>query len=135
MHSNNLSDTIQATKHDERITKVGAFLRKTSLDEFPQFLNVFMGDMSIVGPRPHMLHHTEQYSEQVHNYMVRLYLKPGLTGWAQVNGYRGEIKNIELLKSRVDHDIWYMENWSIFLDIKIMYLTFMNILKGEENAY
>jgi len=135
MHSNNLSDTVQATKDDERVTKVGAFLRKTSLDEFPQFLNVFMGDMSIVGPRPHMLHHTEQYSEQVHNYMVRLYLKPGLTGWAQVNGYRGEIKNIELLKSRVDHDIWYMENWSILFDIKIMFLTFMNILKGEENAY
>ena len=94
-----------------------------------------MGDMSIVGPRPHMLFHTEQYSEQVNHYMVRLYLKPGLTGWAQVNGYRGEIKNIELLKSRVDHDIWYMEHWSIFLDIKIMFLTFMNIIKGEENAY
>jgi len=114
---------------------VGAFLRKTSLDEFPQFLNVFMGDMSIVGPRPHMLHHTQQYSGQVNHYMVRLYLKPGLTGWAQVNGYRGEIKNIELMKNRVEHDIWYMEHWSILLDVKIMFLTLTNILKGEENAY
>ena len=135
MYTNTLSDVVQATKDDNRITKIGAFLRKTSLDEFPQFLNVFMGDMSIVGPRPHMLHHTEQYSEQVNHYMVRLYLKPGLTGWAQVNGYRGEIKNIDLMKSRVEHDIWYMENWSIFLDIKIMFLTLLNIIKGEENAY
>jgi Undecaprenyl-phosphate glucose phosphotransferase len=135
MHTNSLSDIIQATKGDERITKVGAFLRKTSLDEFPQFLNVFLGDMSIAGPRPHMLQHTEQYSEQINHYMVRLYLKPGLTGWAQVNGYRGEIKNLELMKNRVEHDIWYMENWSILLDIKIMFLTLKNILTGEDNAY
>ena len=135
MRTNNLSDVIQATKDDERITGIGAFLRKTSLDEFPQFINVFLGDMSIAGPRPHMLHHTEQYSGQVNHYMVRLYLKPGLTGWAQVNGYRGEIKNLELMKNRVEHDIWYMENWSILLDIKIMFLTLKNILTGEENAY
>jgi len=135
MYTNEASDVAQATKNDKRITRVGAFLRKTSLDEFPQFLNVFMGDMSIVGPRPHMLHHTEQYSGQINHYMVRLFLKPGLTGWAQVNGYRGEIKNIELMKNRVDHDIWYMENWSPLLDIKIMFLTLKNILKGEENAY
>lgn len=135
MYSNDVSDLIQATKNDARVTRIGAFLRKTSLDEFPQFLNVFMGDMSIVGPRPHMLHHTEQYSSQVNHYMVRLYLKPGLTGWAQVKGFRGEIRNIELLKSRVDHDIWYMENWSLLLDIKIMFMTFYNIIKGEENAY
>jgi len=135
MAVNEVSDKIQATKNDRRITKIGAFLRKTSLDEFPQFLNVFIGDMSVVGPRPHMLRHTEEYSGQVSHYMVRLYLKPGLTGWAQVNGYRGEIKNIELMKQRVEHDIWYMENWSILLDIKIMYLTLINILKGEENAY
>ena len=135
MYTNHLSDITQATRNDGRITKVGAFLRKTSLDEFPQFLNVFMGDMSIVGPRPHMLHHTQQYSGQVNHYMVRLYLKPGLTGWAQVNGYRGEIKNIQLMKDRVKHDIWYMENWSILFDIKIMFLTLMNILRGEENAY
>jgi len=135
MRTNAVSDLVQATKGDDRITRMGNFLRKTSLDEFPQFLNVFMGDMSIVGPRPHMLHHTEQYSSQVNHYMARLYLKPGVTGWAQVNGYRGEIKNIELLKNRVEHDIWYMENWSILLDIKIMYLTLANIIKGEENAY
>jgi exopolysaccharide biosynthesis polyprenyl glycosylphosphotransferase len=135
MRMNKLSDTIQATKDDKRVTKIGAILRKTSLDEFPQFLNVFMGDMSIVGPRPHMLHHTRQYSGQINHYMVRLYLKPGLTGWAQVNGYRGEIKNIELMKNRVEHDIWYMENWSLLFDIKIILLTLKNILKGEENAY
>ncbi|MBV9961189.1 MAG: exopolysaccharide biosynthesis polyprenyl glycosylphosphotransferase [Parafilimonas sp.] len=135
MYANNESDILQASKNDKRITKVGSFLRKTSLDEFPQFLNVFMGDMSIVGPRPHMLHHTQQYSGKVNHYMVRLYLKPGLTGWAQVNGYRGEIKNIELMKNRVEHDIWYMENWSLLFDIKIMFLTLRNILKGEENAY
>ena len=116
---NAISDVVQATKGDKRITGIGNFLRKTSLDEFPQFLNVFTGDMSIVGPRPH---HTEQYSSQVNHYMARLYLKPGVTGWAQVSGYRGEIKNIELMKNRVEHDIWYMENWSILLDIRIMYL-------------
>ena len=132
---NSLSDVVQATKNDMRVTRIGNLLRKTSLDEFPQFLNVFMGDMSIVGPRPHMLRHTEEYNKQVKNYMARLYLKPGVTGWAQVNGFRGEIKNVDLLKNRVEHDIWYMENWSILLDIKIMYLTFVNIVQGEENAY
>lgn len=135
MQVNEISDLQQATRDDARITKVGAFLRKTSLDEFPQFINVFRGEMSIVGPRPHMLRHTEEYNSQVNHYMVRLYLKPGLTGWAQVNGYRGEIKNIELMKKRVEHDIWYMENWSLWLDIKIMYLTLSNILRGDENAY
>ncbi len=134
MHPN-LTEAVQATKNDKRVTKVGAFLRKTNLDEFPQFLNVFMGDMSIVGPRPHMLQHTVQYSDKVNHYMVRLYLKPGLTGWAQVNGYRGEVKNIQFMETRVEHDIWYMENWSLLLDIKIMFLTFINIIKGEENAY
>ncbi|MEP6748593.1 MAG: exopolysaccharide biosynthesis polyprenyl glycosylphosphotransferase [Bacteroidota bacterium] len=135
MQLNNADDALQTTKNDKRVTKIGAFLRKTSLDEYPQFLNVFMGDMSIVGPRPHMLRHTEQYSEQVNHYMVRLYLKPGLTGWAQVNGYRGEIRNLQLMKKRVEHDIWYMENWSLLFDIKIMFLTLKNIIQGEENAY
>lgn len=135
MIPNSLCDLVQATKGDNRITKMGAFLRRTNLDEFPQFLNVFKGEMSIVGPRPHMLKHTEEYSNQVEMYMARLYLKPGVTGWAQANGYRGEIKDIELMKKRVEHDIWYMENWSLWLDIKIMYLTVINVLKGEENAY
>lgn len=135
MQLNSASDISQTTKNDKRVTKLGAFLRKTNLDEFPQFLNVFMGDMSVVGPRPHMLVHTEQYSGQVNHYMVRLYLKPGVTGWAQVKGYRGEIKNIELMKNRVEHDIWYMENWSLLFDIKIMFLTLKNIIAGDENAY
>ncbi|SFQ51046.1 exopolysaccharide biosynthesis polyprenyl glycosylphosphotransferase [Parafilimonas terrae] len=135
MHINEVSNTCQAAKEDSRITRVGRFLRKTSLDEFPQFLNVFMGDMSIAGPRPHMLYHTEQYSNAVNHYMVRLYLKPGLTGWAQVNGFRGEIKNIQFMEQRVAHDIWYMENWSLLLDIKIMILTFIAILRGDKMAY
>ena len=135
MKVNSESNISQTTKNDKRVTRIGAFMRKTNLDEFPQFLNVFMGDMSVVGPRPHMLLHTEQYSGQVNHYMVRLYLKPGLTGWAQVNGYRGEIRNIELMKNRVEHDIWYMENWSLLFDIKIILLTLRNIITGDENAY
>lgn len=135
MHVNEVCHTCQATKEDNRITRIGRFLRKTSLDEFPQFLNVFRGDMSIAGPRPHMLYHTEQYSNAVNHYMVRLYLKPGLTGWAQVNGYRGEIKNIQHMEQRVAHDIWYMENWSLLLDIKIMILTFIAVIKGDKMAY
>ncbi len=135
MHINEASNICQATKEDGRVTRIGRFLRKTSLDEFPQFLNVFMGDMSIAGPRPHMLYHTEQYSNAVNHYMVRLYLKPGLTGWAQVNGFRGEIKNIQYMEQRVAHDIWYMENWSLLLDIKIMILTVIAILRGDKMAY
>lgn len=135
MRVNADSDRKQATLKDSRITKIGAFLRKTSLDEFPQFWNVFIGDMSIVGPRPHMLLHTEEYSKQIKHYMGRLYLKPGITGWAQVNGYRGETVNLMLMEKRVEYDIDYMENWSLWFDIKIMALTFWNILMGEEHAY
>jgi putative colanic acid biosynthesis UDP-glucose lipid carrier transferase len=135
MKVNDESDLIQATKNDMRVTKLGAFLRKMSIDELPQFINVFKGDMSVIGPRPHMLRHTEEYYEQVDHYMVRLYLKPGVTGWAQANGYRGEIKDINLMKKRVEYDIWYMENWSLLLDIKILWLTFIGVLKGNENAY
>jgi putative colanic acid biosynthesis UDP-glucose lipid carrier transferase len=135
MRINYESDLLQATKNDARVTRLGAFLRKTSIDELPQFINVLKGDMSIVGPRPHMLRHTEEYNELVNHYMVRLYLKPGITGWAQVNGYRGETKDVDLMKKRVEHDIWYMENWSQVLDIKIVWLTFLSMLKGHENAY
>jgi Undecaprenyl-phosphate glucose phosphotransferase len=135
MRMNEESDLIQATKNDERVTRIGAFLRKTSIDELPQFLNVFKGHMSIVGPRPHMLRHTEEYNELINHYMVRLYLKPGITGWAQVRGYRGETKDVDLMKKRVEHDIWYMENWSLILDIKIVWFTFMCMLRGHENAY
>ena len=135
MKINNDSDVKQASKKDNRITRIGAFLRKTSIDELPQFINVFKGDMSIVGPRPHMLSHTLEYSKQVNNYMVRLYLKPGITGWAQAKGYRGEITNITLMKKRVEHDIWYLEHWNIWLDIKILWLTFITIIIGKGNAY
>ena len=91
--------------------------------------------MSIVGPRPHMLRHTMQYSEMIEEYMARLYLKPGVTGWAQVNGYRGETADLFLMQKRVEHDIWYMENWSLWLDISIFFKTILNTLRGEKNAY
>jgi len=135
MAVNKESDILQATKNDPRITPIGAFLRKTSLDEFPQFWNVFKGDMSIIGPRPHMLKHTEQYSAIINRYMIRQFLKPGITGWAQANGYRGETENIELMEKRVEHDIWYMENWSPNLDLKIFVRTLLSIFMREERAY
>jgi len=135
MKVNGHSDVLQASKSDQRITRIGAFLRKTSLDEFPQFFNVLMGDMSIVGPRPHMLKHTEKYSALINKYMVRQFLKPGVTGWAQVNGYRGETKNIELMEKRVEYDMWYMERWSTMLDIRIIFMTIINVFRGEEQAY
>ncbi len=135
MYVNAEADSKQATKGDKRITRVGAFLRKTSLDELPQFFNVLMGDMSIVGPRPHMLKHTEDYSEVVNDFMVRQYVTPGITGWAQVNGYRGETKETESMSKRVKADLWYMENWSLLLDLKIVFLTIFMALKGDEKAY
>lgn len=135
MTMNDEIEHIQATKNDSRVTKIGAFMRKTSIDELPQFFNVLIGNMSVVGPRPHMVKHTEQYKAIVHQYMVRQLLKPGITGWAQVNGYRGETKDHKQMVKRVEHDIWYIENWSLMLDIKIIFLTIINTLKGEENAY
>ncbi|MFL9844939.1 undecaprenyl-phosphate glucose phosphotransferase [Flavobacterium rhizosphaerae] len=135
MYVNHDSDRKMATKGDSRITPVGRILRKTSLDEFPQFWNVLMGNMSIVGPRPHMSIQNEQYQEIINNYLVRQLIKPGITGWAQVNGYRGEIEVDLDIKNRVSYDIWYLENWSFFLDIKIVYLTVWNIVKGEDKAY
>lgn len=127
--------TRQADKDDERITKVGRFLRKTNLDEFPQFLNVLWGNMSVVGPRPHMLKHTDDYSKLIDRYMVRQFLTPGITGWAQVNGFRGETKAVEQMQGRVEHDLWYMENWSVWLDVKIILLTIGNMIRGDKNAY
>ena len=135
MYVNHDSDRKMATKGDSRITPIGAFLRKTSLDEFPQFWNVLKGDMSIVGPRPHMTVQNAQYMEIINNYLVRQLIKPGITGWAQVNGYRGEIETDFDIKNRVSYDIWYLENWNFFLDIKIVYLTVWNIFKGEDKAY
>jgi putative colanic acid biosynthesis UDP-glucose lipid carrier transferase len=131
----NKDPSVQATKNDMRVTKIGRFIRKSSLDEFPQFLNVLKGEMSIVGPRPHMLKHTEDFASKADEYMVRQFLKPGITGWAQVNGYRGEIRELVHIKKRVEYDLWYLENWSLWLDVRIMFLTVYNVFKGEENAY
>ena len=134
MRVNKLSDELQAKKGDPRITKLGAFMRKTNLDELPQFLNVLVGQMSVVGPRPHMLKHTEQYSELINNYLTRHFVKPGITGWAQVKGYRGETKELIDMQKRVEYDIWYIENWKFLLDIKIIWMTVKNMLRGEKNA-
>ena len=133
--SNAEADTLQAVKDDPRKTKIGDFLRRTNLDEFPQFINVLKGDMSVVGPRPHMLKHTEQYSALIDKYMVRHLVKPGVTGWAQVTGYRGETKTLEQMEGRVKRDVWYIENWSFFLDLKIIVVTLLNMCRGEKNAY
>ncbi|MGX5818953.1 undecaprenyl-phosphate glucose phosphotransferase [Chitinophaga lutea] len=135
MYVNGEANSKQATRNDKRFTRVGRILRKTNLDEMPQFLNVLTGDMSVVGPRPHMLKHTEEYSRIIQQYMIRHYLKPGITGWAQVNGFRGEITENSQLRKRVEHDIWYMEHWSVYLDLRIIFLTVANTIKGEKNAF
>jgi putative colanic acid biosynthesis UDP-glucose lipid carrier transferase len=129
------ADLKQAVRNDDRLTPIGKFLRKTNLDEFPQFFNVFMGSMSIVGPRPHMLKHTEDYSQLYDQYVIRHFMKPGITGWAQIHGYRGEITSRVDIKNRVEHDLWYMENWNQWLDFKIIFLTAYNMVRGQENAY
>ena len=108
-----------AQKNDARITSIGKFLRKSSLDELPQFFNVLIGNMSVVGPRPHMLKHTEEYRQTIENFMVRHSIKPGITGWAQVKGFRGNTTGDEMMENRVKHDIWYLENWSNKLDLKL----------------
>lgn len=132
---NKQSDSIQATKDDKRITRVGKFLRKTSLDELPQFFNVLLGDMSIVGPRPHMLFQTEEYSKSIDRYMVRHFVKPGITGLAQVSGYRGETREEPLMKIRVKLDRIYIEQWSLLFDLKIIAQTFFLVFKRQEYAY
>lgn len=124
-----------ATKNDDRVTKIGRFLRKTSLDEFPQFFNVFIGDMSIVGPRPHVFELNDKFKHKVEKYMLRNVVKPGLTGLSQVKGYRGEISTAFGMKQRVKIDIFYIENWSFLLDIKIILQTGYIIFKGDQNAY
>lgn len=135
MTVNEIADVQIAKKNDARVTKFGAFMRKTSIDELPQFLNVLVGNMSIVGPRPHMLSQTEQYSKITKKYMTRHIVKPGITGWAQVMGARGEIFSDRDMQKRIEKDIWYIQHWSFFLDIKIIFLTFYNVVKGDKQAY
>lgn len=135
MTSNKDADLVQASQGDSRVTKIGKILRKTSLDEFPQFINVLKGEMSLVGPRPHMVKHTSDYSKIVDGYMVRQFIKPGITGWAQINGYRGEITNPEQIEMRVNKDLWYLENWSLWLDVQILFLTIYHVFRGDEKAY
>lgn len=135
MAINKDSDLIQTTRGDTRITKIGAFMRKTSLDELPQFFNVFTGRMSIVGPRPHMLKHTEEYSTKIDKYMFRHFVKPGITGLAQVKGFRGETKDPKMMEHRIRMDMLYVESWSFLLDIRIIAQTVINIFKREEYAY
>ncbi|MFI5158095.1 MAG: undecaprenyl-phosphate glucose phosphotransferase, partial [Sphingobacteriales bacterium] len=135
MRVNDESDKKQATRGDARITRIGSVMRRTSIDELPQFFNVLMGNMSVVGPRPHMISHTEQYSQLIDTFMVRHFLKPGITGWAQIRGLRGETKNTEDMLARVEADVWYLENWSFLLDLKIVFLTFFGTIRGDKNAF
>jgi putative colanic acid biosynthesis UDP-glucose lipid carrier transferase len=124
----------QATKDDQRVTRFGAFLRQTSLDELPQFLQVLTGEMSIVGPRPHAVAHNEMYRSKIHGYMLRHKVKPGITGWAQVNGWRGETDTVDKMEKRVEHDLEYIRNWGLLWDLKIIFLTIFGAKKSE-NAY
>jgi len=134
MYTNN-STEVQATKNDSRVTRVGRILRKTSLDELPQFFNVLLGNMSVVGPRPNLISQLEKYSKTIQLYKIRHFITPGITGYAQVNGFRGETKDPELMEKRVYYDVLYLENWSLALDIKIIFLTVWNMVKGEKHAY
>lgn len=135
MRMNKDADLKQATKNDPRVTRVGAFLRKSNLDEMPQFFNVLLGQMSVVGPRPHPLRLNDQFRDIIDKYMVRHFVRPGITGWAQVNGFRGETRTPELMEKRVDLDVWYLENWSFLLDLKIVVKTVTNMFRKDEMAY
>lgn len=135
MHVNADCDKLQATEDDPRKFKFGNLLRRTSIDELPQFINILKGEMSLIGPRPHMEYHTEIYSKLIEEYLIRHLVKPGLSGWAQVNGCRGETKTVAQMKARVEHDIWYIEHWTFGLDIKIMFMTIRQILVGDKQAY
>lgn len=135
MELNEIADLYQVSKNDPRITRVGKFIRKTSIDELPQFFNVLLGDMSVVGPRPHMVSHTEMYARRIDKFMVRHFIKPGITGLAQTKGFRGEVETDKDIIYRVKFDIFYLENWSLLLDVKIIFLTVYNAIKGEEKAY
>ena len=129
--------TSYVKQKDSRVTRVGRLLRKTSMDELPQFFNVLLGEMSVVGPRPHMISYTEVYSKKVdkYNFIQRHNVKPGITGLAQISGFRGEVESDKDIIGRVKYDIFYIENWSLLLDLKIVFQTFINAVKGEEKAY
>ena len=135
MFVNKESDSVQAIRNDRRVTKLGAFMRRTSIDELPQFFNVLKGNMSVVGPRPHMLSHTEQYAKLIDKFMIRQFLKPGITGYAQIKGLRGETRTTDAMLQRVEADVWYLENWSFLLDMKIIFLTIWNSVRGDKNAF
>lgn len=134
MRKNEHSDVLQATKGDSRITRWGQIMRKTSLDETPQFINVLLGDMSVVGPRPHMLKHTEEYTALIDGYMLRHEVKPGVTGWSQIKGFRGEIKQLKDMENRVKSDFWYIRNWNFLLDLYIILRTVTICFGNDKNA-
>lgn len=135
MKPNKTAHLHQVSKKDPRITKIGEFMRKTSIDELPQFFNVLFGKMSVVGPRPHMVSHTDMYAKKIDKFMVRHFVKPGITGLAQVSGFRGEIETDKDIINRVKYDIFYIENWSLILDFKIIFQTVANAIKGDKKAY
>lgn len=135
MRTNGECNIRQCTKHDPRVFPFGRFLRRTNLDELPQFFNVLMGDMSIVGPRPHMLYHTDYYSKLIPHYMNRHFVRPGITGWAQVTGFRGETRELWQMEGRVRCDMWYINHWSLWLDLRIMVMTVKTIFVRDEMAY
>ena len=135
MKPNPEADLHQIRKGDPRVTRIGKFIRKTSIDELPQFINVLKGDMSVVGPRPHMVSHTHMYAEKIDKFMVRHFIKPGITGLAQVSGFRGEVEDDDFIKNRVKYDIYYLENWSILMDIRIVFRTVFDALRGDDKAY
>ncbi len=135
MTPNKNADESSATKNDMRVTRIGRIIRRTSIDELPQFYNVLFGTMSVVGPRPHMVKHTSEFADRIDKFMVRHFVKPGITGLAQVRGYRGEIETDSDIQNRIKFDIFYIENWSLFLDLRIVAQTALNIFKTEEKAY
>jgi putative colanic acid biosynthesis UDP-glucose lipid carrier transferase len=135
MQLNDEADTKQAVANDPRTTWIGRFIRRTNIDELPQFINVLKNDMSVVGPRPHPQPLTDKYSHVVNKYMVRHFIKPGITGWAQINGFRGETKEVEDMDGRIKKDVWYLEHWSVLLDLEIIVKTIFKTFQGDKKAY
>jgi putative colanic acid biosynthesis UDP-glucose lipid carrier transferase len=135
MEKNKVTTMNQVSKNDVRVTKIGKIIRKTSIDELPQFFNVLLGDMSVVGPRPHMISYNQEYKLKITKFMMRHFIKPGITGLAQTRGFRGEIESDSDIINRFKYDIFYLENWSILLDMKIILTTIYNIITGDKKAY